>query len=64
MAYYSIFIALTPNLMGKVIMSACIPIKIIISIYFEYYRDAKSGFRVLNEKYKFNSIIIYFFGSK
>jgi glycosyltransferase involved in cell wall biosynthesis len=47
--YYSEFVRLTPSVFGKVLLVACIPSKVIISIFYEYLRGAQSGINVIRK---------------
>lgn len=47
--YYSEFVSLTPSFFGKVLIMACIPLKVIISIFYEYLRGAQLGIDVLKK---------------
>jgi glycosyltransferase involved in cell wall biosynthesis len=49
--YYREFIELTPGNFGKAAIMFLIPIKIVISIYYEYVRGLQLGLEIIKEKY-------------
>ncbi len=47
--YYSEFVKLTPGLLGKAIIIFCIPLKVVISIVYEYLRGAELGLDIIKK---------------